>query len=280
MSATERVAKFIVETRLENIPDHVVSAAKTSIKDTICVSLAASPEPVADYISAYIRGMSESGPATVIGKGLKTSPPWAALANGTIGHALDFDDTNWSMLGHTSAAALPAALAQDEAQGTSGRDILEAYIIGFEVASKLGGRNASRHLRQWLAPYMCSGNHGGCRCRCSPARDGLRANFSSPWVCRITTGLLLSRKDICDLDNSCFSYFLKYFLNIDIGPIAFFFCNISVRFTLLCRISMIITTNYYSKGLALEDINCDLPACYRHRRRHNRRRYFSFLASL
>ena len=158
--------------------------------------------------------------------------------------------------------------------------VLAAEGIGFEVASKLGGRNASRHLRQWLAPYMCSGNHGGCRCRCSPARDGLRANFSSPWVCRITTGLLLSRKDICDLDNSCFSYFLKYFLNIDIGPIAFFFCNISVRFTLLCRISMIITTNYYSKGLALEDINCDLPACYRHRRRHNRRRYFSFLASL
>lgn len=138
MSTTERVAKFIVETRLENIPDHVVNAAKTSIKDTVGVSLAASPEPVAKFITDYVRGMSESGPATVIGKGLKTTPPCAALANGTIGHALDFDDTNWSMFGHTSVAVLPAALAQGEAQGVSGRDVLEAYIIGFEVASKLG----------------------------------------------------------------------------------------------------------------------------------------------
>lgn len=138
MSATERVAKFIVETRLENIPDLVVNAAKTSIKDTIGVSLAASPEPVAKTITDYIRGMAESGPATVIGKGLKTAPSCAALANGTLGHALDFDDTNWSMFGHTSVAVLPAALAQGEAQGVSGRDILEAYIIGFEVAAKLG----------------------------------------------------------------------------------------------------------------------------------------------
>ena len=138
MSATERVAKFIAETRLENIPGHVVNAAKTSIKDTIGVSLAASPEPVAKSITDYVRGMSESGPATVIGKGLKTAPSCAALANGTLGHALDFDDTNWTMSGHTSVAVLPAALAQGEAQGASGRDILEAYIIGFEVAAKLG----------------------------------------------------------------------------------------------------------------------------------------------
>ena len=95
MNATERVAKFIVETRLENIPDHVLNAAKTSIKDTVGVSLAASLEPVAKTITDYVRGISESGSATVIGKGMKTAPSCAALANGTLGHALDFDDTNW-----------------------------------------------------------------------------------------------------------------------------------------------------------------------------------------
>ncbi len=138
MNATEKLAKFIVETRLETIPGPVVHTAKRSIVDTIGVALAAGGELVAKSISAYVRGMSEGGAATVIGASLRTSPPWAALANGTLAHALDFDDTNWSMGGHASAAVLPAVLAQGEAQGASGPEIIEAFIIGFEVASKLG----------------------------------------------------------------------------------------------------------------------------------------------
>ena len=92
MTPTEALARFIVETRFESIPGKVVAAAKTSILDTIGVTLAAIPEGVGQSIIRYVREMGGSPAAAVIGAGLKTSPPWAALANGPLAHALDFDD--------------------------------------------------------------------------------------------------------------------------------------------------------------------------------------------
>ena len=129
MNATERMAEFIVDTRLEDIPEKAIHMAKRSIIDTMGVALAAGAEPVAKNVSAYVRGMSKDGSATVIGAGLRCAPPWAALANGTLGHALDFDDSNWSLMGHGTVAVLPAALAQGEDQNASGRDIIEAFIM-------------------------------------------------------------------------------------------------------------------------------------------------------
>jgi 2-methylcitrate dehydratase PrpD len=150
MSATERMARFIAETRLEDVPEAVADAAKTAIIDTVGVSLAAAGEPVAKNIAAYVRGMSDGGPATLIGASLKTGASFAALANATLGHALDFDDTNWAMFGHASVAVLPAALAVAEERGASGRDLLEAFIVGHEAASKLGsGMNMGLYNGGW-----------------------------------------------------------------------------------------------------------------------------------
>jgi 2-methylcitrate dehydratase PrpD len=150
MNATERMAGFIVDTRLDDIPEQAIHMAKRSVIDTMGVALAAGAEPVAKNVSAYVRGMSKDGPATVIGAGLRCAPPWAALANGTLGHALDFDDSNWSLMGHGTVAVLPAALAQGEDQNASGRDIIEAFIVGFEVASKLGrGMNMGLYDNGW-----------------------------------------------------------------------------------------------------------------------------------
>ena len=150
MTPTEAMARFIVETRLETISEKVVVAAKTAILDTIGVSLAAVPEEVGQGIIRYVREMGGAPAATVIGAALKTSPPWAALANGTLGHALDFDDSNNMLNGHASVGVLPATLAQAETRGASGKNVIEAFVIGFEVASKLGsGMNMSLHHNGW-----------------------------------------------------------------------------------------------------------------------------------
>lgn len=138
MSATERMAEFIVHTRLEDIPDPVVASAKRAILDTVGVAVAGASEPVGRKITQYVQEMGAAPEATVLGTGVRTSAPWAALANGTLGHALDFDDSNWLLNGHASVGVLPAVLAQAEARGASGREALEAYIIGFEVSAKLG----------------------------------------------------------------------------------------------------------------------------------------------
>ena len=56
-----------------------------------------------------------------------------------MGHALDFDDSSYLLTGHPSVVVLPAVLAQGEVLGASGRAVLDAFIIGYEVSTKLGG---------------------------------------------------------------------------------------------------------------------------------------------
>ncbi|MGO4781547.1 MmgE/PrpD family protein, partial [Lysobacter sp. 2RAB21] len=61
----------------------------------------------------------------------------AALVNGTSGHALDFDDTSKSLAGHPTVIIVPAALALAEQQDLTGKDLLDAYIVGVETATRI-----------------------------------------------------------------------------------------------------------------------------------------------
>ena len=150
MSATERMARFIAEARFEEMPEVVITAAKTAILDTVGVMAAAVGEPVASSIVRYVSAAGGPPDATVVGSALKTSTSLAALANGTLGHALDFDDSNWLLYGHASVVVLPAVLAEAEALGASGRELVEAYVIGFEISSKLGsGMNMGLYNNGW-----------------------------------------------------------------------------------------------------------------------------------
>ena len=74
--------------------------------------------------------------ASVFGAGLKSSVADAALANGTIAHALDYDDCGVK-IGHPSVLVLPTVLSLSEHLGVTGRDLLTAYILGLEVEGKL-----------------------------------------------------------------------------------------------------------------------------------------------
>src|SRR5439155_1448367 len=82
--------------------------------DTLGVMLAGAGEPAARAVRAVARAESGTPLATVIGTRLVTSPGWAALANGTAGHAHDFDDTNFALLGHPSVRRDARVGAQGE----------------------------------------------------------------------------------------------------------------------------------------------------------------------
>jgi 2-methylcitrate dehydratase PrpD len=90
--------------------------------------------------------------ATVVGTALKTAPGWAALANGAAGHAHDFDDTNFALLGHPSVPLLSTALAAAEAEMAGGRALVLGYILGFEIDVALGtALNPDHYTRGWHA---------------------------------------------------------------------------------------------------------------------------------
>lgn len=152
MEMTERVAGFIVDTCYEALPDEVVAAARRAILDTLGVTIAGAAEAGSRILLDSIATLGGAGTVSVLGTGIRTTAPQAALANGALGHALDFDDVNVSMRGHPSIPVLPAVLALAEQAGSRGRDALTAFLTGFEVECKLGRAiGPSNYARGWHA---------------------------------------------------------------------------------------------------------------------------------
>src|SRR5215510_3372797 len=137
MRATSHLAEFVTKSRWEDCPAEAVEAARRAILDCLGVMLAGSVEPAARIVTDVARAEGGSPLATVVGTSLRTGAVWAALANGTAAHALDFDDTNFAMLGHPSAPVLAAALAAGELALADGRAVTHAFLLGFEVETTL-----------------------------------------------------------------------------------------------------------------------------------------------
>lgn len=131
MGATEMVAKWIVDTTYEDIPPDAIRVANESCFDLLGVILAGSTQKVGEIIRSYAGELGGTEEATILASGERTSVQNAALVNGTMGHALDYDD--FGGFGHPTVAIFPALLALGESIGATGRDLMEAYIVGCEV---------------------------------------------------------------------------------------------------------------------------------------------------
>jgi 2-methylcitrate dehydratase PrpD len=130
---TDKLVSFAVGTAAADLPPATLEAGKYLIVDTIGVALAASSRPIGRIISKYVASATGMPPtATVLGRGMKASPAMAAMANGTMANALDFDAG-----GHSPTIIVPAALAVAEDQALSGRDVLTAFIVAFEAITRL-----------------------------------------------------------------------------------------------------------------------------------------------
>ncbi|HSF30070.1 MAG TPA: MmgE/PrpD family protein [Candidatus Tectomicrobia bacterium] len=152
MGVTEQLATFVVDTAFTRVPSQAYARAKEAILDGLGCALAGSPTSIGKLVTQYVRERSETPRAAIIGSGVKTSAPLAALANGTMAHALDFDDVNWSMSGHPTVPLLPAVLALGQEVHASGEEVLLAYALGFEVETKIGlGINPRHYDLGWHA---------------------------------------------------------------------------------------------------------------------------------
>ena len=152
MGVTAQLAAFIVDTTGADIPPQAYARAKEAMLDGLGCALVGSPTPIGKLITRYVHERSETPRAAVIGSGFKTSAALAALANGTMAHALDFDDVNWSMNGHPTVPLLPAVLALGQEAHAAGSEVLLAYALGFEVETKIGlGVNPRHYDLGWHA---------------------------------------------------------------------------------------------------------------------------------
>ena len=134
MELGQVLADYVKSVTLDKVPSRDVEVARLAVLDQIGVALAGVGEDPGEKVQAMVDRCT-ADEASVLGSPRRTSTWLAALVNGTLGHTLDFDDT--ASFGHPSVVLVPAMLATGETQDRSGRELLEAYIAGYEVGDAL-----------------------------------------------------------------------------------------------------------------------------------------------
>ncbi|MBI3457125.1 MAG: MmgE/PrpD family protein [Candidatus Rokubacteria bacterium] len=151
---------FVADTRYEDLSKPALETARSAVLDWWGVTVAGVHEPVARFLVELLAEPG-GGPASVLGTDVMTSPITAALLNGTAAHALDYDDVTLALPGHLAAPLLPGLLAVAEARGLGGRDLLTAFVLGAEVASRAARALAPGHYRAGWHATATLGRLGG-----------------------------------------------------------------------------------------------------------------------
>jgi len=134
---SERLGAFTAALQLADVPPAVVLRAKHLMLDAIGCALAARDEDFARRISASLARLAGPGPRGVVGFDLRLPLRDAAVVNGMLMHGLDYDDTHAAGVSHLTVSTLPAALAVGAERGSSGANLLVAYIAGVEAGARL-----------------------------------------------------------------------------------------------------------------------------------------------
>jgi 2-methylcitrate dehydratase PrpD len=151
LSITESLAGLLAGADYNDLPSAAVEAATQVVLDGIGVTVAATRASgrLSQIILDYVRPQHGSGDASVIAGGFSTSPESAAFANGALCHALDFESI-WHPAEHPTSPTLPAILAIAEARRCTGRDVIKALVLAFEVSGRM--RVASARMKVGAIP--------------------------------------------------------------------------------------------------------------------------------
>ena len=144
-SLTSELTDYIHGVSYDAIPANVLQRAKEAVIDGIGVTLSGYSAGCTTLIREHISGLGLNGKCTVMGEDHGLPAEYAALANGVGAHALDFDDTQisllpdrvYGLLTHPTTPVLSAAIPVAEEVNASGRDLLTAFCSGVEVACKV-----------------------------------------------------------------------------------------------------------------------------------------------
>jgi len=136
VQATQKIAQFIANTRYENIPRPVLDATRTIILDGLANVLAGSTEPLLEHIRRYVDLVGGRPQCTVVGATLRSNPLLAAFANGAAMHVLDYEPQGIPST-HGTSTLLPGILALAEVNGASGRAVVTAFAVGWEIQQRI-----------------------------------------------------------------------------------------------------------------------------------------------
>jgi 2-methylcitrate dehydratase PrpD len=143
-SAARTLAQFAVDLKYEDIPAAVIDRAKSAIIDTVGAMTFGATLPWSRIIVEYVQRTSAPGKGSIVGTPHKVRGQLAALANGVLAHSFELDSLCDPSVGvHPGASLSAPGIPVAQAQGRSGKELLTAFVAGFEVMYRIG--DAARH---------------------------------------------------------------------------------------------------------------------------------------
>jgi 2-methylcitrate dehydratase PrpD len=150
LNITNDLAAFLASLSFEDLPEAAIHAGRRGILDWIGCALAGSRHPTISKLLSVLEEVGGMPQATVLGRDMKLGLLEAPIANGQMGHVLDFDDTHMGgVVLHASSPILSALLALEERSAFTGRDFLAAYAAGFEAGVRAGQGAPAHHAGGW-----------------------------------------------------------------------------------------------------------------------------------
>lgn len=145
-NVTARLAEYALQLGFDDVPNSVVERTKSLLLDFLGVaaggrSVAESTGPIIGGVRALCDGAR--GVSTVLGESIRYPEHYAALINATLAHSMDFDDTHGGAIMHIGAPLFATLLALGERADVTGRGFLEAAVVGYDLAGKLGKAHGS-----------------------------------------------------------------------------------------------------------------------------------------
>ena len=167
-TVSQRISDFIARTRAEDIPVGVRESAKLHLLDGLATMLAGSKEKSAQLLCRHYSVLNRKPQASVLGTKIRLAAEHAALINGVSGHVLDYDDAQMTTLAarpmgqqtHPTSPVLAAVLALAESESAAGSALLRSYIVGVEVACRLGDAIDASHYLDGFHPTGTLGAFG------------------------------------------------------------------------------------------------------------------------
>jgi 2-methylcitrate dehydratase PrpD len=198
VTLTKTLAAHLAAARFGDLSPAARHAARRGVLDWIGCALAACRHPT---VSTLIDVLAETGgrpQATVLGRGLRLGLADAALANGQMGHLLDFDDTHMGgVVLHTSSPVLAGLLALAERAPVSGADLMLAYAVGFEAGVRCGRTAPGHHRGGWHLTGTLGSIAAGGACGKLIGLDAQRLTYAIGIAATQAGGMQQNRGTMC-----------------------------------------------------------------------------------
>jgi 2-methylcitrate dehydratase PrpD len=155
-AVTARLARFVADSRWEDIPEGVRHQAKRTLLNGLGAAFGGCRDAAVDHALAVLQPFSGPAEATVIGRSERADALTASFVNAVSINVLDFDDTHHPTIIHPAAPVAPALLALAERRRCSGQQFLHALILGIEAECRVGNAVSPWHYAHgWHITSTC-----------------------------------------------------------------------------------------------------------------------------